>query len=360
LGRAAALVGGLTVAGLGINALRFSPSEAGAPYATGYNDDFWKYAGTGGAKAPLPFQQVRDGGGEYIRQTIDWRLVQPHPFARLDFTPYDALRRLARESGVKVLPHFINCNPQFADPDSSERVRYPRPERYGNFGGFVAAGMDYFDEVADTAEIWNEPNIAKFGAVPAGVFASLIRASCDSVIYYESIGAYRSGPKRVVSGGITVSGDSLSGDWRAYLRKFIAPLADKRFDVGLHSYDFRSFSGWDAGALADDIAANALANVDEATALLRPDQKVWLTETGVPAKAPLGRPGQARALAAIADGLRDRPRCAAMIVHRLYPNPDDREEQMPTSAFFDTAVFDAPYGEPQEAYFGLESAWGSS
>ena len=47
-----------------------------------------------------------------------------------------------------------------------------------------------------------------------------------------------------------------------------------------------------------------------------------------------------------------------MIVHRLYPNPNDPDEQPPTSSFFSTAVFDEPYGAPQEAYFRLGFFWG--
>ena len=47
-----------------------------------------------------------------------------------------------------------------------------------------------------------------------------------------------------------------------------------------------------------------------------------------------------------------------MIVHRLYPNPDDPDEQPPTSAFFETGVFDAPYGKPQQAYSRLGDSWG--
>jgi len=352
LTRAAGGAAALTVAGFGFNALKFSPTEGETLYASGYNDDFWKYAQASGASASLPFQQVKSGGGQYVRQMIDWRVVQPTPASPLDFSPYDSLRRQAKAHGLKVLPHFLNCCPEFSAPDSSERILYPSPANYENYGGFVAAGMDYFDEVANAAEIWNEPNLPEFGGVPPDVFAALVRASCDAIDYYEGIGAFKSRPKRVVSGGLSVR-----GDWRSYQSDFTSQVGDRAFDFGLHSYDFRSFTGWTPDALADDIAAQALASVDEATTLLRADQKVWLTEIGVPAKAPLGRSGQARALAAIADGLRVRPRCAAMIVHRLYPNPDDRDEQLPTSAFFDTAVFDAPYGTPEEAYFELAAGW---
>ena len=155
--RAAGGAAAITVAGFGINAFRLSLSEGEAPYATGYNDDFWKYAKTGGADAPLPFQEVRAGGGEYVRQMIDWRVVQPNPYSPLDFSPYDPLRSLALANGLKILPHFVNCCPEFSAPESTGEVRYPSPERYRNYGGFLAAAMDYFDEVADTAEVWNEP-----------------------------------------------------------------------------------------------------------------------------------------------------------------------------------------------------------
>jgi hypothetical protein len=288
---------------------------------------------------------------------IDWRLVQPTAASALDFSHYEPLKIRAKESGVKVLPHFINCPLELSAPESTGDIRYPAPAYHQFFGGFVAAGMDYFDEVADVAEIWNEPNLPEFGGVPADVFASLIRASCKSIAYADSAGGFSYGAKRVVSGGLAVRSDPLTGGWRDYLRDFTGPLGDKAFDVGLHSYDFRSFSGVSSDAAADDIAERALANVDDAADLVRDDQKVWLTETGVSAKEPLGRPGQARALAGIADGLRTRPRCGAMIVHRLYPNPEDPDEQPPTSSFHSTAVFDVPYGRPQAAYFRLNSSW---
>ena len=348
----------LALAGYGLSRLDTARGPEAVSYATGYNDDFWKYATDGGADSSLPFQHVKSGKGDYVRQMIDWRVVQPTRISPLDFSPYEPLRRQAKSNGLKILPHFLNCSPDFSSPESSGDVRYPSPPNYQNFGAFVAAGMDYFDEVADAAEIWNEPNLPEFGSVPPDVFAALVRASCDAVSYYESINVFGAGSKRVVSGGLAVRGDSTTGNWREYQRDLISQADGRSFDFGLHSYDFRSFDGWAADDLADDIARRALAHVDEATLGLNSDQRVWLTETGVSAKAPLGRSGQARTLVGIAEGLRTRPRCAAMIVHRLYPNPDDRDERPPTSSFFSTAVFDEPYRDPQEAYFGLGFAWG--
>ena len=163
---------------------------------------------------------------------IDWQVVQPTRTSRLDFSHYDRLRSYIKSNGLKVLPHFINCCPDFSSPDSTRDVRYPSPANYQNFGGFVAAGMDYFDEVADTAEIWNEPNLGEFGAVPADVFAALIRASCDAIDYYDSIGVFRFGSKRVVSGGLAVRGDLSTGDWRDYQRDFTSLVGDRTFDFG--------------------------------------------------------------------------------------------------------------------------------
>ena len=189
--------------------------------------------------------------------------------------------------------------------------------------------MDYFDEVADTAEIWNEPNLSEFGAVPADVFAALIRASCDAIDYYDSIGVFRFGSKRVVSGGLAVRGDLSTGDWRDYQRDFTSLVGDRTFDFGIHSYDFRSFRGWTSDAAADEIARLALAHVDEATDSLDGDQKVWLTETGVSAKAPLGRPGQARALVGIADGLRTRPQLRRDDRAQAVPQPQRSRRAAP-------------------------------
>ena len=343
------------------------------PYATGYNDDFWKYAMTEGRQASLPFEQVKAGHGQYVRQMIDWRLVQPTASSPLDFSPYDPLRDLAKDHELKVLPHFVNCCPEFRDPESTGGSRcdraadqgcidYPSPANYERFGAFVAAGMDYFDEVADTAEIWNEPNIADFGALPPAVFASLVRASCDWIAHYESLGdVYSHGGKRVVAGGLAGSDPAFLD----YMQEYLAAVPDRTFDVGLHSYDFRWFGGnrpgrgrpWTSNEAGDEVARKILSRVSDSIRLLRSGQRIWLTETGVSARAPIGRQGQARALGKVARALSSHHRCAAMIVHRLYPNPNDPQEQSENGPFYETGVFDQPYGTAQPAYTELAVAW---
>ena len=203
---------------------------------------------------------------------IDWRVVQPNALSPFDFSPYDSLRKLAIVNGLKVLPHFINCLPELSAPESLEAVRYPSPESYGSFVAFVATGMKYFDEVADTAEIWNEPNLREFGSLPPQVFAALVRASSDGLGYFGRSGAFQFGPKRVVSGGLSPKGET-AGDWQAYRRDFLEVVGDKDFDFGLHSYDFRNFDGWESNALAEDIAAATLANVDAAAEGLKPGRR---------------------------------------------------------------------------------------
>ena len=372
LGRAAAGVAGLTLAGATYRALNESFSQATVPYATGYNDDFWKYATTGGPDASLPFAQVKAGYGQYVRQMIDWRLVQPSPSSPLDFSHYEPLREHAKEAGLKVLPHFVNCCPEFRDPASTggERcdraadqgcIDYPSPENYERYGAFVAAGMDYFDEVADTAEIWNEPNIDDFGALPAEVFAALVRASCDWLAHYEDLGkVYGRGGKRVVAGGLAGSDPA----YLDYLQEYLAAIPDRTFDVGLHSYDFRWFVDdrpgygrpWTSNEAADEVARRILARVSDVSGYLRDGQQVWLTETGVSAREPIGREGQARALLQIAQGLRSQTQCGAMIVHRLYPNPNDPQEAE-NGPFYETGVFDEPFGTAQPAFHELTVAW---
>ena len=374
LGRAAAGVAGLALAGATFRALSNSLTEASVPYATGYNDDFWKYATADVPDPALPFAQVKAGSGQYIRQMIDWRLVQPSPSSPLNFSHYDRLRDIAKDEGLKVLPHFVNCCPEFRDPASTggERcdratdqgcIDYPSPANYERYGAFVAAGMGYFDEVADTAEIWNEPNIDDFGALPPNVFASLVRASCDWLAHYEALGnvVYSRGPKRVVAGGLAGS----DPDFLGYLQEYLAAVPDRTFDVGLHSYDFHWYADdrpgygrpWTSDEAADEVAKTILTRVSDVTRYLRDGQRVWLTETGVSAREPIGREGQARALGQIAQDLRSEPRCAAMIVHRLYPNPNDPQEQSENGPFFETGVFDQPYGTAQPAYAELAVAW---
>ena len=64
-------IAGLAVVGFGVRAVQLSLSESAAPYATGYNDDFWKYAMADRPDASLPVMGVDACKGGWIGAVLD-------------------------------------------------------------------------------------------------------------------------------------------------------------------------------------------------------------------------------------------------------------------------------------------------
>lgn len=400
--------GAALLAGTGFLLERTLSEDRPRGYLTGFNDDFLAYSATGFAGQTM--QKVRRSNGTALRFGVNWGQVQAAGPRNFDFTPYNRLYGLALHHGLQLLPTVFGC-PDWAGPVMHARRRtdagpaFPdesfrtcSPEHDHRFGHFVAATMRHFDTfsmhgrptVIQAAEIFNEPNLWTFGEVPADRVRELANAAAEAVAADQAAGAF-SVPMSVISGGLgPVSALQVRNrlglppriSWQQYLRELLdGPV---RFDVGIHSYE----SGKPPGEVLDTAEENPsdqfsrgreyadwqadqiLDRVDQTLELAPGD--VWITETGASSAAlwpedifspayrnEFGQRIQAEVLAQVAAGVRSRPRCRAMIVHRLFSN--DQAEPPPgdgqNSAHFQSGIYESVNGQPKLAVKALAENW---
>lgn len=386
------------------------PGESPTRYLPGFNDDFLIYSQSDFAEATMT--RVRDTGGALMRLGIDWGQVQAGGPRNFDWTPYERLYALALKYELELLPTVFGC-PEWAgpvvtagrwpgrDPElPADAFRTCDPRFDPAFGAFADATLRHFDTfsklqdrtaVVRTVEILNEPNVWTFGDVPAARVRELTEAAAEAVAASQSAGVF-SRPMRVMSGGLgpvtaLEPGNRLGHpprvSWQRYLTELVSggPID---FDVGIHSYESskppvgtltspednpadrfargREYAEWQAARILD--------RVDQALSIVPGD--IWLTETGAssaslwptdifsPAyRAEFGQSIQAEALVGIAKGLRSKPRCRSMVVHRLYSN--DEAEPPPTvfnSPHYQSGIYESIDGQPKLAADALRGAWG--
>lgn len=391
--------------GTGIVLGRRGGGDETGRYLPGFNDDFVSYSHSDFALDTM--RKLEAAGGRVIRFGIDWGDVQAGGEDSFDWSATSDLHTQALRFGVRLLPTLYGC-PEWAEPTVTARRRpgevpdLPPPyfrtcsrEYDPAFGAFADATLKHFDaftlyrdrpRLIVGVEILNEPNAWRFGDVPAGRVRELSEAAAARVGASEAAGEF-SGPMRVISGGLAPLGALEPGNptgyperpsWQDYLAEIVGD-GTTPFDVGTHSYETsrppegvlsapedessdpfargRQFASWRAEGIVD--------RIDEALEIAPGD--LWLTETGAssastwpedifsPAyRAAHGEAMQAETLASVADALRSRPRCRAMIVHRLFS--DDRAEP-PGTTHYQDGVYDSIDGRSKLAVEALAEAW---
>ena len=280
--------------------LRLSSSEAAVLTAVpgGYNEDWALLSdplrNTPRVPASPTFaQRVRkawDGYATYARTGVDWTTVRTTPIDRAtSWASYDPMnaafaaagcdtgRGNFNRSGIRLLPVVSGCPPEFAESTQSGGPgwAYPRDEYLADFGHFVAETVKHFHQThgnVTAVEIWNEPNLETFGAVPAGKLAGMINATRDAIVDYKARGQI---PQdfTIVSGGLSLTARSVNGyrdgrpnlsPWETYLEDFMQRSRDhSAYHVGVHCYDLRE---------NPQDATDVYTGVDMATAVMRAKQ----------------------------------------------------------------------------------------
>jgi hypothetical protein len=399
----AGLIGAAIVAGGVVLERTVLQKDESSSYLSGFNDDFVAYSTSDFAGSVM--EKVQAAGGQSVRIGVDWGAVQAEGAQSFDWSPYNALHAQALIAGVQILPTIFGC-PAWANPVSTspETADFPvcSREHDDDFGRFAFATARHFDAparvrsdlptVISAVEILNEPNIVTFGAIPAGRLFELSQAAAQAIAAGNESGAF-SEPITVVSGGlapvIPVAPGNAGGftprpSWQDYLTEMLA-AGSPEFEVGIHSYETAKpppgtltepednssdpyaragqFAGWQADRIID--------RIDQALDLTTRD--IWVTETGASSagiwskdifspgyREAHGQKIQADVLTRVAEALGSRPRCKAMIVHRLFSN--DEAEPPPTasedSVHYQNGVYESIDGKPKLAVAALAEAWG--
>lgn len=145
----------------------------------------------------------------------------------------------------------------YTDPSAEP----PSPEEFGEAVSVAlrCAGPECGEGVArvEGIEVWNEPNIPEFGALPPDYVAALCRAALEA----------RTDPSvPVIAGGLFCGGEG----WQEYLAQ-LRDLTPPEVDLAVHSYAFH--------ASPRRVLARCLADLREARRIAGP-RGLWLTEYG--------------------------------------------------------------------------------
>ncbi len=113
----------------------------------------------GSERAERDLALAREAGFRWIKQSIEWRYVEPHAKGKFEFNEPDRLLGLIGDAGLKVIARIDN-QPVWARSDKIFPVDGP-PDKLQDFADFVHAIAKRYRGKIQAYEIWNEPNLAR-------------------------------------------------------------------------------------------------------------------------------------------------------------------------------------------------------
>ncbi|MGH2461054.1 MAG: hypothetical protein ACRDIY_19525 [Chloroflexota bacterium] len=213
--------------------------------------------GSGNASRDLGL--AKEGGFRWIKQSIEWRYVEPHQKGQLEFNEPDRLIGLIESANLKLLARIDN-QPVWARSDKVWPVDGP-PDKIQDFADFLHALATRYKGKIAAYEIWNEPNLAReWGNQPPDPkqYVELLKAG------YEAIKA--ADPQAdVISAGLsptTASGAIAMPDIE-FIQQIYKAGGAKYFDLlGAHAAGYKA----PPDMSPDDVAKNPAYNHGEGSA----------------------------------------------------------------------------------------------
>lgn len=202
---------------------------------------------------------ARLAGIRMVRERITWQEVERTP-GETRWGRYAEVAALAGRNDIAVYQIFHHT-PSWAREDRDSK-RMPDDLRYVH--RFARALQERFRGTIDAWEPWNEPDIAVFSDDPADQLAAYQKAACLGF--------------KAADARSTVLMVSLAHPPGAFVESFLENETGPYFDVyNYHIYD--SVGGY---------ARRAAAHAEMAARFGVSDKPLWVTEAGVPLKAPSG------------------------------------------------------------------------
>jgi hypothetical protein len=213
----------------------------------------------GSAVAQRDLGLAKEGGFRWIKQSIEWRYVEPHVKGELEFNEPDRLIGLVSQLGLKIIARVDN-QPVWARSDKIFPGSGP-PDRVQDYADFLNALATRFKGKIQAYEIWNEPNLAREWAnkPPSPKdYVTLLKAG------YQAIKA-ADPDALVISAGLsptTASGAIAMPDVE-FIRQTYKAGGAKYFDLlGAHAAGFKA----PPEASPDDVAKDPRYNHGEGAA----------------------------------------------------------------------------------------------
>jgi hypothetical protein len=207
----------------------------------------------GSATAERDLGLVKEMGFRWVKQSIEWRYVEPHKKGSFEFNEPDRLLGLIESAGLRLIARVDN-QPVWARADKVFPGNGP-PDRIQDFADFVhALAVRYKGRIA-AYELWNEPNLAReWGNAPPDPkhYVELLKAG------YEAIKS--ADPQAlVISAGLaptTASGAIAMPDIQ-FIKEMYQAGAAKYFDLlGAHGAGYKAPPEMSPDAVASDPAFN--------------------------------------------------------------------------------------------------------
>jgi hypothetical protein len=262
------------------------------------------------------------GGADTTRAVISWSKAEPSA-GKLRWNRYDRLYQRMLATGTRPLWVLADA-PCWAQDLGDEpcREKYvghpPTPAHDFDFAAFAYRVAERYP-AAVGIETWNEPNIWSFWEPePDPERAAVLSA-------WANYGVKLVAPEMpVILGGLSPSLIRVEGEqvpYKEFLRRAYAAVGPGQWDaVAIHP--FPSFQK------STHYLREVLAHLRRVRTALRkagvPKTPIWVTEIGLSTEGlrPYSGREQARGLVRIYRGLAAQPDVPAVIVHRLYDQPE--------------------------------------
>lgn len=210
----------------------------------------------GSGRADADISLVKEAGFRWIKQSIEWRYVEPHEKGKFEFNEPDRLLGLIQGTGVNVIARVDN-QPVWARSDKIFPVDGP-PDKLQDFADFVHALASRYKGKIQAYEIWNEPNLAReWGNKPPDPqhYVELLKIAAEAIKAAD--------PKAlIISAGLaptTASGAVAMPDLQ-FIQQIYKAGGGKYFDLlGAHAAGYKA----PPEMSPDDVAADPAYNHGE-------------------------------------------------------------------------------------------------
>jgi hypothetical protein len=213
----------------------------------------------GSGKADRDLSLVNELGFRWIKQSIEWRYVEPHVKGTLEFNEPDRLVALTSQLNLKMIARLDN-QPVWARSDKIFPASGP-PDKIQDYADFVHAIASRYKGKIQAYEVWNEPNLAvEWGGKPPDpvAYVALLKAAYTAIKAADP-------DALVISAGLaptTASGAIATPDVE-FARQMYKAGASKYFDLlGVHGAGYKAPPAMGP----DEVAKNSAYNHGEGTA----------------------------------------------------------------------------------------------
>jgi hypothetical protein len=213
----------------------------------------------GSGQADRDLSLVKELGFRWIKQSIEWRYVEPHVKGTLEFNEPDRLVAMTTQLNQKMIARLDN-QPVWARSDKIFPASGP-PDKLQDYADFVHAVATRYKGKIQAYEIWNEPNLAvEWGGKPPDpvAYVALLKAAYTAIKAADP-------DALVISAGLaptTASGAIAMPDVE-FIRQMYKAGASKYFDLlGAHGAGYKA----PPEMSPDEVAKNATYNHGEGAA----------------------------------------------------------------------------------------------